>query len=257
MRLDLVVAPVVLHVRVDVLGGAAQGELAQGQQVPAAEEVAHRLGRAVRHVDLSLGQALQQLLGREVDELHLVGGVEEAVGHRLAHLDPGDAMDEVVEALDVLDVERGVDVDARLQELVDVLPPLRVAPSGRVGVGQLVQQEQARLPRERGVEVELLELHPAVLDLPRRQPLEPFGKGGGLGAAVGLDPPDHDVDAFRAPGARGLEHGVGLADARRRAEEDLEPAARPRLGRGEAPGGRRDRGAGSSSRRHAGGRMRR
>ena len=30
--------------------------------------------------------------------------------------------------------------------------------------------------------------------------------------------------------ARGLEHGVGLADARRRAEEDLETPARPRLG---------------------------
>ena len=52
-RLDLVVAPVVLHVGVHVLGGAAQGQLAQGQEVAAAEEAAHRLGRPLRQVDLA------------------------------------------------------------------------------------------------------------------------------------------------------------------------------------------------------------
>ena len=40
--LDLVVAPVVLHVGVDVLGGAAQRQLAQRQQVARAEEAARR-----------------------------------------------------------------------------------------------------------------------------------------------------------------------------------------------------------------------
>src|SRR5262249_13915678 len=41
---------------------------------------------------------------------------------------------------------------------------------------------------------------------------------------VRLDHADHDVDAFRAPLVRGLEHGVGLAHAGRGADEDLEAA---------------------------------
>ena len=60
---------------------------------------------------------------------------------------------------------------------------------------------------------------------------------------MGLDDPDHDVDALRALGARGLEHGVGLAHAGGGAEEDLQlPALLPRLLVLERAGaGRRDR----------------
>ena len=47
----------------------------------------------------------------------------------------------------------------------------------------------------------------------------------GLGAAVGLDHADDDVDALALPLPRRLEHGVGLADAGRGADEDPEPAA--------------------------------
>ena len=45
--------------------GAAQGQLAQGGQVALAEELLQRLGRLLRHVDLALLQASQQVLGRE------------------------------------------------------------------------------------------------------------------------------------------------------------------------------------------------
>ena len=50
-----------------------------------------------------------------------------------------------------------------------------------------------------------------------------------LGAAVRLHVSDDDVGAAGQGGARGLEHGVGLADARRGAEENAQPTA-PRLG---------------------------
>ncbi len=40
-----------------------------------------------------------------------------------------------------------------------------------------------------------------------------------------LDDADDDVDTFAAALLRHLEHGVGLADARVRAQEDLQAAA--------------------------------
>ena len=60
----------------------------------------------------------------------------------------------------------------------------------------------------------------------RGERLEPREQRLGLGAAVGLDAADDHVDALSAGAARGLEHGVGLADAGGGAEEDLQPAAR-------------------------------
>ncbi len=46
----------------------------------------------------------------------------------------------------------------------DILPALFVTGTRRIGVRQLVQQEECGAPCERGVEVELLEPRAAILD---------------------------------------------------------------------------------------------
>ena len=69
----------------------------------------------------------------------------------------------------------------------------------------------------------------AVLDDYGGKDFEPLEQPGGLGAAVGLDDADHHVEALGPFGARRLQHGVGLPDARRGAEEHLELAP-PRPG---------------------------
>ena len=236
---------VLLDVGVDRLRRAAQRELAQREQVAPLEEVLGRALRLLGQVDLALREPLQQLLGRDVDELDLVGALEHGVGHRLAHLDAGDLRDDVVEALDVLDVERRVDVDAGVEQLEHVLPALGVARAGRVGVRELVDEEQRRLARERGVEVELLELRArGTRPAARGSSSRPSEQRRGLGAAVGLDDADDDVDAvWRDQVARRLEHRVGLADARRGAEEDLQLRRAGALPPRPAPAraGRRDR----------------
>ena len=154
------------------------------------------------HVDLALVQALEQLLGRQVDQLDLVGAVEDAVGDGLAHAHAGDLRDDVVQALEVLDVDRGVDVDAGVEQLLDVVPALRVPAAGRVRVRELVDQDQLGPAREDGVEVHLARApgRGTAIDL-ARDDLEPVEQRLGLGAAVRLDDADDDVDARRA-GAR-------------------------------------------------------
>ena len=69
----------------------------------------------------------------------------------------GDLRDDVVQALDVLDVDGGVDVDAVAEQLLDIEIALGVAAAGRVGVGELVDQHDLRTARDDGVEVHLLE----------------------------------------------------------------------------------------------------
>ena len=68
-----------------------------------------------------------------------------------------DLRDDVVQALDVLDIDRGVDVDAAAQQLLDVEIALGMAAAGRIGVGELVDQHDLRTAGDDGVEVHLLE----------------------------------------------------------------------------------------------------
>jgi len=64
----------------------------------------------------------------------------------------------------VLDVECGVDVDPGGEQLLDVLRAPGVAGARRVGVGELVYQEEPRPAGEGGVEVELVQRDAAVLE---------------------------------------------------------------------------------------------
>ena len=95
--------------------------------------------------------------GRHVDQLDLVGGADHRVGDGLALDDAGDPLDDVVDRLEVLDVDGGDDVDAGVEQLLDVLPALLVPGARDVGVGQLVDQRDLGLPGEDGVDVHLLE----------------------------------------------------------------------------------------------------
>ncbi len=114
------------HLRVDALGGAAERELAKRDEVPLAKKLSSARIACVGHVHLALAQAPEELVDGQVDEAHVVGFVEHGVGHRLAHGDAGDLRDDVVQALEVLHVERREDVDAGVEELFDVLPALDV-----------------------------------------------------------------------------------------------------------------------------------
>ena len=228
---------------VDPLGGAAEGELAERGQIARREVVRQRPRRLLGDIDLAFLQPLDEVVRRQVDELDGVGAVEDGVGHGLAHADAGDLRDDVVEALDVLDVEGGIDVDAVGEELLDVEVALRVAAPRRVGVGELVDQRELRPARQEAVEVHLLERPALIVDALARQDGQAVEQRLGLLAAVGLDHADDDVDPVAQLGAGRLQHLVGLADAGGGADEDLQLADMllfaPRLLRG----GPRARGA--------------
>jgi hypothetical protein len=221
-----VLAAIGLHVAVDALGHAPQRQLAQRQQVALAKEGVGGPPGVLRQIDPALAQALEQRVGREVDELDLVGAIEDRVRDGLAHAHPGDLGDHVVERLEVLHVQCRVHVDAGREQLEHVLPALRMARARGVRVRQLVDQQQPRTARERGVEVQLHQRDAAMLEPLPRQRGQADQQGAGLVATVGLDQADDHVEALGLGPPGRLEHGVGLADPGRGAEEDLEVPAR-------------------------------
>ena len=76
--------PVVVELVVDAVGHPQQGQLAQGRQVAGPEEVAEGGVDALGRVDVAVGQAPAQRLGRHVDQLDLVGPAHRGVGDGLA-----------------------------------------------------------------------------------------------------------------------------------------------------------------------------
>ena len=76
-----------------------------------------------------------------------------------------------------------------------------------------------------GVDVQFLENHAAVFDLPAGNDLEIAELGIGFSASVGLDEPNHDIDAVAAQCMGIFNHRIGLADAWRRADIDAQSGA--------------------------------
>ncbi len=147
-------------------------ELPQRAEVALTEVVRERRVDLLGCVDVAVGHAAPQRLRGLVDELDLVGapGPPRRGSSRAARC-PVICLDHVVHRLEVLDVHRRDHVDARVEQLLDVLPALLVARARHVRVRELVDERDLRLPREDRVDVHLLERRVAVLDAaPRDRP---------------------------------------------------------------------------------------
>ena len=243
---DVVLLAVGLQRVVHAVGGPEQGQLAQGVEVPGSEVVGERGVDLLGGVHVAVGHPALQRLGGHVHQLDLVRGADHGVGHRLALGHAGDLLDDVVDGLQVLDVDRGDHVDAGSEQLLDVLPPLGVARPRHVGVGQLVDKSEGGASCEHRVEVHLGEGGAAVGHRAARHHLEPLDLLGGVRPAVGLHEPDHHVGAALEAAVTLAEHRVGLAHARCRTEVDPEPAAGTHVPSlpGSMPGRRGHRGPG-------------
>lgn len=211
------------HLLARVFGGQAQGDFPERHQVAFAEEARHRGGGAVGQVNFSLGEPAQQIARRQIHEFKL-GGVEDGIGHGFLNCRAGDLADEFGAALDVLDVERGENVEAGVEQLTHVLPALGMAAARGVRVGEFVHERELRTARENGVEIHLGERDAAILDGAARDEREVLRERVGFGAAMRLDIADGDGTPRLQLALRRFEHGVGLAHAGAHAEEDFESA---------------------------------
>ena len=90
---------------------------------------------------------------------------------------------------------------------------------------KLIDDEDHRMPRECGVQVELLAHDVAVAHGKRRHLFEAVHQTLGLDSPMRFDVAKRDIDTVGTRSARGLEHGVGLAHPRGSAKENAQTAA--------------------------------
>ncbi|MNT39635.1 hypothetical protein D3C72_1759010 [compost metagenome] len=199
-------------------------QFAQGRQVGLGKERIDGRPRLLRHIDLAIAQSLQQFPWWQVDQQQFVGFLQYPVRQGFADLHAGDAAHLIVEAFQMLDVDRGVHVDAGGEQFLNVLPAFFVTAAGCVGVRQFVDQHQLRFGEEQTVQVHFFEQHTTVFRAHQRLLRQAAEQYFGFRSAVGFDDAGNDLHALTQLGVGRLEHGVGLADSRRGAEKYLEPA---------------------------------
>ena len=98
-----------------------------------------------------------------------------------------------------------------------------------VGVGELVDQHDLRVPGNDRIQVHFLERLAAVFDAAPGNDFEALQQRLGFLAAMGLDDAGDDVVAVLQPRVGLLQHFVGLADAGRGADENPQLADAPLL----------------------------
>ena len=92
-------------------------------------------------------------------------------------------------------LQRGPHVDARVEQLLDVLPAFGMAAVRGIGMGKFVDDDQLGPARQRGVDVELFDLLAAIVDRPARQDFE-TSSSAAVSARHATRQGRHDVDAF-------------------------------------------------------------
>ena len=119
---------------VDLRGQFPQGQLPQLLQVLFPEKVCQRRLDPIRGIDFSFLQTLAEVLGGQIDIHDLIRLGKDGIGDPLMHLDPRGTLDDIVEALEVLDVQGADHVDPLGQDILYILVSLFVAAPGDVCV---------------------------------------------------------------------------------------------------------------------------
>ena len=210
---------------VNPLCRAAKRELTKGRQVSGRKIVLDRPLRRVRHIDLAVMQPFDQVIGRQVDDLYIVGAIDDRIGNRFAYADTGDLGDDVVQAFDMLDVERRIDVDAAREQFLHIHIAFGMTAAGRVGMRQFVDQDETGTPRNDGVNVHFIENAALVVDRPTRHHLQAIDQRLGFLAAVSLDDADDDIDPVGFARMGRGQHFKGLADTGRCTQKNFQAAA--------------------------------
>ena len=151
-----------LGVLADVVGDQAQRQFPQGASGWLREKNSPRPPRRGRPCTPCPGRAAAAVR-REAESTNSISAASSTLSGTVSRISvPGDLAHGVGAAVDVLDVQRGEHVDARVQQFLDVLPALGVARAGGVGVRQFVDQRQPGLARQHRVQVHLGELDAAM-----------------------------------------------------------------------------------------------
>src|ERR1700687_3760775 len=178
---------------VNLFGDLAQSELAEGNEIAAAEEILKRAFHLFGAINVAALHAVLQGFRSEVHHYGFGCSEGDPVRNSLAHGNTRDRPHDGRNALDVLNVECGHNVDFCGQEFLHVFVALAVLAPRDIRMGKLVDETHLRGAGEHGVELHLLEDCSFVFDFFPWDRLNICEEFFDTFAAVSFHDADHDV----------------------------------------------------------------
>jgi len=222
--INILVFEISIQAAVDYLGHLPQGQLAQRQEISPAKEISQRLFHPLLRIDIAAAHSGLERFRCQVRHHDFIGALQHPVGDRLPHLYSGHTLHDRGHALQMLHIHGGKHVNVGLQKFDDVFIPLLVLAALDVGMREFIHQDHLGPARKNRVHVHFFKNGAFVFELAARYDLKLRCELGNAFAAVGLDHADDRVFAAAVAANGFAQHVVGLAHARRVAQEQLEHA---------------------------------
>ena len=145
------------------------------------------------------------------------------IGQRLLNGHSRDLRDDIVQTLQMLDIQRRINIDAGGENLFHILPAFRVPTAFGIRMGEFIYQQQVWMPSQRGIQIELAQCHAAIRHAARFQLSKSIEQRDRIGTIMRFHITNDDIAPFRSFTLSRLQHCERLADPRRIAEENLQP----------------------------------
>ncbi len=150
-----------------------------------------------------------------------------------------DARDDIVETVDMLDINGGINIDPGGQQFLDIEVAFRVTAFGRVRMSEFVDQNELGMARQNSVDIHLRQDSALIDHVAAGNDFEAGDECFCFGAAVGFDDAHDHIDTLAPLGLGHQQHFISFADSRGRTKKNLEPSARAVFGLAEQGLGRR------------------
>ncbi len=157
-----------------MLSHDAQRHFAQRCQVALAEKILRGPFCAFTEINFSVSQPRQQLFWRQIDKNDLVGQIENRIGNSFTDRRACDLTNRVAATADVLNVERGVNIDARIQQLEHILITFWMMRTRRVRVREFINNRKSGMPGENRIQIHFSQRRAAIFNLHTRHDWHSF-----------------------------------------------------------------------------------
>ena len=117
-----------------------ESQFPQGNQIAFAEKMLNRFLSLLRQINLAVFKPIEQLVGWQVHQFDFISLFKHRVRHGFPNPYARNLAYIIIEAFQMLHIECRIHINAGIEELFDVLPPLGMPATLGIGVRQFVNQ---------------------------------------------------------------------------------------------------------------------
>ena len=217
--------------KVNLLCHLPQRQFSQSNQICLSEKIPQCASNAFLRIDISSAHPVLQGFRSQIDHHNFIDPLQHPVRNSFAHLDAGDLLHGWSDALQMLDIHGGKNVDSGIQQFEHVFVSLGMLTAFNIRVSELIDQSNARFAGEENINVHLFKLRAFVINLFARHHFQTGNQFSDSFSSMRFHNADHNIFAASMAANSLRQHRMSLADAGSIAKKELKNSHLPLRGR--------------------------